>query len=379
MKFSKQNLQWLAIGLVIVVPLLVIFSQFVREMRWVEEHVGLQGEARVDKLRALNRVLTARGIDAREIQSLESIFPLPPNTDVIVSHTSSHYIPDHQLEQLLNWVEGGGHLIMLSNHREDDKLLEQLGIKQIGPFKKNTVFSTGSNKDVALEGIVEPNWRLKTTDHDHASLHFWMSSDAKSAVAVQQRRGYGLLTVANSLAFMHSTQLGKKEHLEIALALVDRGLNQTVWLQSRPSMPSLWKLIYQHAWQVLLALLLLTIFYIWSRGLRHGSLLVEQRHARHSLQEHLSASAKFIWRAGDRCSLLLASYQVAVDDTHHKHPETKHLDNTELNSWWQHHCEINDTAITQLSNVLHVEGTIKLNEATFTQIMQTLQLIRKKL
>lgn len=374
---DQQGKQWVTIAVVgfvifgIAAFIYAIFDKFSEQEYFVEDYKGMTGAARTNPLLALQRLLEKRDIPVETIDNIDR-FQLPSTRDVIISQTSSHYLTEAKRQQLLRWVRQGGHLIIKSNDRADDVFLALFATKQTASLPMPVTFTTHGTE--ALTGQMETRRYINTDDLPYGMDYWPLKRNSKSAVALDGAWGRGHLTIVTSLSFWHSKYIADQQNLSIALKLLEQHNRGKVWIQAQSTMPSLWQLLYTYCWPILLALAVLLVLYLWSRSLRLGPIHTEQRQHRHSLLEHLTAAAKFTWRAGNRHQLLVATLQDTLQATRRSHPDTEHLSDDGVINWWQTILAVD----THLLAIIDDTDT-KLTEQTFTAVMQTLQGIRNKL
>ena len=105
MKAQRIGFGLLAI-LVLVGATLSFLNTF--ELKETEEHVGFKGEAKTNNLYAARLFLKSMGIPA---QRQERLSTLPDTDTVLIIDTQRYTLSTQKIEELLAWVERGGHLI----------------------------------------------------------------------------------------------------------------------------------------------------------------------------------------------------------------------------------------------------------------------------
>jgi hypothetical protein len=119
-----------------------------------------------------------------------------------------------------------------------------------------------------------------------------------------------MVTVVNDISIVSNRNIGFYDHAMV-LALLYPDPPKRTWLVYDVVMPSLFQLIWQHLPYALVALLLALLLWLWQRGARLGPLLPPLEQPRRNIDEHLQASAGFLWRI-DRGEQLFLSNQRAL-------------------------------------------------------------------
>ena len=79
------------------------------ELKDIEEYTGFRGEARSNHLFAARVFLKRMGIPA---EKKDGLFKLPSTDSVILIDTERATLPQKTLDELMQWVKKGGHLII---------------------------------------------------------------------------------------------------------------------------------------------------------------------------------------------------------------------------------------------------------------------------
>ncbi len=107
-------------------------------------HTGSSPQARKNPLLAAKEYLQQSGYRSESVEGLDLLAALPPSTDALVIRRLPGGLSNSITANLLNWVEQGGHLVMVPNansqksdHPGRNTLLEQLGIEVLEREKSN--------------------------------------------------------------------------------------------------------------------------------------------------------------------------------------------------------------------------------------------------
>jgi hypothetical protein len=314
----SARLRWLLVmGALVVlgVPAAILFLR-THERVTHTEHLPPQGEASYNPLYVLGQALRADGITAQSGPRIDlRRMQLQPG-DTLVLLQDNADVPAPTAKALLQWVEGGGHLLLrtppLSKDEEETQgpLLDALGVDteyydsackafHIADDPGHAEFCSGRRFGVeAPDGIrVERHW-----------------GDDDGLVFARLRKGAGTVDVVSDMEFLKGTPrpfhaddpkdsladgLHDIAHRDLTRYLLDPNYGKgTMWLiyGSRP--PTLWSRIFYQGWPVWVPLLLALLGWLWQRSQRLGSVLPAPASERRSLLEHVRASGEHLLRYG---------------------------------------------------------------------------------
>jgi len=256
------------------------------------------GEAAYNPLYALKLALRADGVEAESRQRLDLAVHRPGPRDTVVLLGDPRSLSRTDAEALLQWVEGGGHLLLTTPRlgrdrsvREGD-LLQQLGLSlqpgygsceqlQLPGQPRRAAFCGGTRFVLRVDPVL--SWGDVQAGFVHARL----------------ARGKGLVDVLAQADFLHNDGLREVPHLALARQLLapNYGLGR-MHLVYAADMPPLWRLLLERAWMAWLPLLLALSAWLWMRVQRFGPALPAPPQARRSLLEHVQASGEHLRRHG---------------------------------------------------------------------------------
>jgi hypothetical protein len=282
---------------------------WLRTYERVQEELPLPrtGEAATHPLFALRVALEADGRRARTSRRLDPRIAGP--RDTLVYDGDPSQLAQAEVDALLRWVRGGGHLVIptppanaavdtLHRGRRPDAthlpapLLDALGVRarlgppaclrlKLGNQPQHDEFCAGRRFDAPA--TARARW-----------------GDAKGDVFARLPVGTGHVDVLAQMDFLTTDALDECTHVAMARQLVarmDRG--GTVHLVHAGAVPSLWGWLLREAWRVWLPLALLLTGWLWMRMRRFGPLQPSPVLERRSLMEHVAASGEHQWRYGD--------------------------------------------------------------------------------
>lgn len=275
-----------------------------------EVYVGFPPAARLNSLLAAEHFLSANG---RTVKSLPSLRELPPPTATLIVTGARLDVGEARAEELLDWVETGGHLIVEAETSDPDEaslrtdwLLDALGISAEYTNKPSEAYGHPLDLDLAQaddfmlvqlprndllvpDEEMEPDATLGSEYGNHVLHYAW---------------GDGGLTVLNGARFMQNQNIDDYDNAAFLLHLVNLSPDGEVWLVYAGDMPPLWKWIWEHAWMVVLSAVLLLTAWLVARSRRFGPIVLPPPLERRRLIDHILASGRFLWRAGHHQKLL---------------------------------------------------------------------------
>jgi hypothetical protein len=281
--------------------------------------VGYSGEARHNPWLAGQRLLERMGRATARATSVPDLKALPADGTLVLPRRLALVNREEQLK-LLQWVDGGGHLIVEAElPRQPDPLLDALGVTRKSINRKRT----SSFVVAQLPGAPAP---LKV------QMAEWRALDAGDAVfalkgeeatwLLHLQRGAGRVTAVSELAFAANASIGKLDHAQFLwqLAGLGPGRGKVTFFHS-PQKLSLAEWLREHAWAVLVAGALLLAAWLWRVVPRFGPVAPDPEPARKRLLDHLRASGRFQWSSGGAGALAEAARDAALRRVLRAHPD----------------------------------------------------------
>jgi len=270
------------------------------EEQVVELPTGLQGEAVTNPLLAAERFLKALGIVSKSLEDTSQLFDRLGPTDALVITSDRQTLGQQRTAALLEWVSGGGRLVVTVPHLLEDEhplqdpLLARLGLTL--SYHDEDISEHAAYLDVDwpaasdfMQVAIHPRYFFEGIQaQDMALTNDW------GAVLVRRQHGRGSITVLTDLAFIQYLRIGNYDHAQFLWHLIDgRG---TVWLLANNDMPSLWQWLWQQAPEIMTASLLWLGLWLWARSRRFGPRLGEPPPERRRILEHVEANGRFLWQ-----------------------------------------------------------------------------------
>lgn len=354
--------------------------------------IGLQGAAADNPLLAAQRLLTRMGsvvITTSSVIKLKQFL----SQDTLILWGTDGLFDATQTQQLLNWVEAGGHLIIASNtvfngsENSSNPLLQQLKIYRLEDkleyLPQNPIIPatplTWENE--VLQIGFDPHYRLEYTDDpaieilDDYGTHFLF-----------YYYGTGMISILSDMQFIHNQAIGQYDHAQFLWSLIhfERPARQ-IWLLRLPNLsgitktatnniPSLGQLVWLKWWAVVISASILLLFWLWHIMSRFGPLLPDPPNTRRRLLEHIEASGHFLWRYHQTKFLLRGARQAVLNKLASVHPDWIGLSPSELS---QQLAPRGKLSAEEIEEALY--NTQPQTEVAFTQAIRMLTQISKLL
>ncbi|ERI50656.1 hypothetical protein N878_25320, partial [Pseudomonas sp. EGD-AK9] len=288
---------------------------------------------------AAEHFLRRQGIATRRADGLEVLAGLPSQGQTLMLLADRGNMTPRQVERLLQWTAGGGHLLFVAERLWDeeegksgDLLLDLLGIQQYMSEELDEEEAAADDEETGdgepypqltklyLENEQAPAYiAFDTAFHLYDAqnrAHAWANSDAATHL-LQLYHGDGLITVLSDPWIWQNRNIDQYDHAWLLWYL---GQDSAVTLLYRAERDDLARLLLRHFPLALVLLALLLSAALWHLGMRHGPLLAPASRARRQLEEHLRASADFLLRRSGQQALLQGLQQDIKRRARRRHP-----------------------------------------------------------
>ncbi len=387
---------------------------FYQNYSWVEEQkeVGFQGLAKRKPLLAAEFFLQKMGVRNEPVNGLVAF----RDTDImhrvssILIATKRETLNAELADNLLQWLNAGGHLIVEARYCQDidmelrnqnyqaengladpDFVFRLLGLcvktlddKTIKALDGETTPVTAELADSPLQTRIQvyfPYWevlkQLKTGQNYELT---WKIADQSGPYLMQYAVGKGRLTVLSTTDVFTNEYIDQYDHARLLLELVqpaslqNNTLQETVWLIAVDDMPSLWHWLWQNAGYVMASLSLLFLLWLWRAPLRFGPVLDDQPVARRKLLEHIEASAWYRWHYKQWPQLITAVQEDVWEQIQKMHPMIQRERPDQAWSILEEITQINQSDIKKALAPLKT-----INEKDFEQTIKTLHTLKNNL
>ncbi len=285
------------------------------ELKATEEYIGFQGEAAYNDLFAARLFLKRMGVMA---ERKDSLLKLPPTQTVLVLDTERYTLSQKKINELLEWVKAGGHLItrtrssqsqgLFATNENDDKPKYDPLQAALAVHLGDTHLPDDNDLPIAihLTNMPKPQQTLAIDPEFFTAIEFNHTDKAFSNAQQYQKAywllekalGNGKVTLLSHLAPFENAAIHKHDHAEIFWYLIHSHYPHPngVWLVHQDDMPPLWSLLWKQAWALVISLALFIPLTLMRYNKRFGSLLPTPAPARRRILEHIRASGMFMWR-----------------------------------------------------------------------------------
>ena len=292
MKRSSTLIIALAVSLVIGAG----FAGFFHFFKKVEEEVRQppRGEAAYNPLYALKKMLQARGLEVQTQAWLDLDGLKPAPGDTLVLYAQPELVTQAQGDDLLAWIESGGHLVMPSpvSMEAGGPLAEAFALYAIEDEDGECERLPLGGKDARQLLLCGPRF---ASDLDDVS--YGQGDDEIGYRFARFDWGRGVVSVISDMDFLGNHALENRTARDMGFSLLaprmDRGRMLLVYSARSPSLGAL---ILKHGWMILLPLLIALIAWLAMRSQRFGPLLPAPQAHRRALLEHVRAAGEFAWR-----------------------------------------------------------------------------------
>lgn len=431
----------LTVILVAIIMLLIVaygvynFYQ-THDYKEVTTHTGFKAEARRNPLYASRLFLKRMGIATETKNSIQGLNGFPDTNTVLLINTNRSTLSNKRTLALIDWVKSGGHVIAKttrdwkysgsekinkirkSKRYSPDPLQRYLGVRtgarsiftdpdeevehlldeflggdteKENPDDIEKITLKGVDKKLALD---IKRYRNILLDKDFKNATEEIELDYNTFM-IRQKVGNGLVTLIADMSFIENKKIEKADHAEILWNLI-HGLHKpisqpkAVWLIHNDKMPSLWDLLWEKAWALILSLLLLLTAWLLLSTHRFGPLIPKQQENRRSLNEHISSSGNFYWKYNKKQKLIESSRKALLQRLARIHPGWEQRTNEEQIALLSEQTNIKSEKLQQIlfSDIDHADGNPDRNLVqnknfeqadSFTQLIQELEMIRTKI
>lgn len=394
----KLNPFVIAVVLILLIVVLALISQF--EKTEITTHSGLKGEARTNPLYANRLFLKRMGIPTETIQSTQALKTLPSTNTVIYLDANRTSMSPQMVDDLLDWVKRGGHLVTIADLRyRKDQLSDSTNYdhlqKELKIYVNHHVYldddeASNPPEKKADKTFTEASWAVTLGERSYniqPDFFRALESEWDDEVINVGNDGFlinialddGLISLASHLDFLQQS-LDDHDHAAFFYALIryhhDSPTN--VWLISNSNMPSLWSLLWHHLPLLMISLLILFVASVYAIGLRLGPIIPKPSLSRRRLMEHIEASGYFLWK--HRQQSLIDSNRKALNQYIAKqYGAWAGLSKSEQIAYIQAQTEWSQDKIKQLLFDELITNDEAMSEERFTHWMQQLEHIKKKI
>ncbi len=371
--------------LLVILACTVFAAWFLKthEKGFSDEYIGYSGEARSNDFLAAEILLQELGIAADSRASLTPSSWLPENDETIVSRLTESIAVIDESSTLFLWVSNGGHLVLFppSNDTDiTDNFLEDVGVSIVTAARDDEAEadeedSDDDEEDESVDYTVDldnTRQRIELFDADEFSATL---SDDKGNVAVRRSWGGGVITVIVDETYFYNEYLNDFDHGRLLLdSVAGYVASEKVWFILDAAFPSLWQLIWENGFYVVVATGVALLLWIWSVMPRFGPAIENRQSTRRSILEHVAAAGHFAWRHYGTATLATSSIKALIHDAESRHPGLGRLSADDQAKYL---AQLSGVPAQTILDVLLSRDESRHRE--FTHNVQNLQKVRKRL
>lgn len=331
---SRRRISSLLLVAVLIAALLAFAASKATSYSEVIEH-GPAPEVRSTPYLAAEQFLVAQKRAVDRADNLAALGRLPPENRILLLLGERADMTPMQAEQLLEWVTNGGHLVFVAERIWDERsassgdlLLDALGLQQYETIAEESADSSkqsGADRNLELTRLYLENEEapaylaFDTSFHLYDAgkkAHAWANSQGATHM-LQLQHGAGLITALTDSWIWQNDRIDGYDHAWLLWYLTQ---DREVTFVYRTGHDSLAKQLLKHFPEALLALLLILAFTLWHLSHRLGPLIETTNHGRRQLEEHIRASADFLYRRAGQGHLLTSLQHDVMRQAQRRHP-----------------------------------------------------------
>ena len=401
---SRETLRSVAL---VAIPLALLAAAFGAcfERRTEKVPVGYSHEALSNPYLALERLLARMGREVVSLDGLGSLDALPPTDASLLIPTQRDTLSAERSRSLLDWVERGGHLLVVTwtmwedEDRRPDLLLDRFGVQQHWaetpeedesdpeegdvPAEEEADIVLDETTEVDLDALAAlfgvftgapSEWDVAELEWPGRSgslaLFFdprfhWVDSEGRASwlaagpagthlLAIEH--GEGWITALTDDWLLRNDHVGSASHAEFLVRLMGQERREgPVWIVASSRWPGLWSQAVKYATPVLVSFSALLAAWLWRTSRRFGPLQPVPPPKRRSWFEHLEAAGHYHWREGRGRALVRSTRDRVLRDLARRRPQLARLARSER-----------DARIAELAELRTREVRGALGEAPMT-------------
>lgn len=351
---KRKTVLWSLLGLVLIAA---GAAWLVSRLEPEQVTVALPGsaEARRNPLLAAERFLRQMGEAVESLPRSGRWMDRPGPSDTLLMRANRAAFGDLRTRRLLDWVAGGGHLIMdleglwdSQLKRVRSELLAHFGVQVTQPGTPAVGAPNSLTKVVFGEADtrVEVEFREAPLLVDSRGQASGAVNEADGSLLLQFEHGEGRVTLVNDLGFIDNRLIGDHEHAYFLYLLA--GQRGKTWLLYSPRTASLVEIIWQQANLLVITLLLLGLAWLRRGNLRIGPLIPPPPGASRDLAEHIEALGRFEQRHGLLRHRLETTQAIVERRWLHRHPQLDTMDKPARAAWIAQRLAIDPQQVEQV-------------------------------
>jgi len=372
----KQTLLYVLIIAVIVlfVGLIALNFEIVEE----ETSSGYSELARSNEFLACERFLKKLNYDVSTHQRQISFNQVlkSAQSGTIIMRYNAQLETKGTFDELMFWMEKGGHLILELNSslypRERETKVGLLKEFNLSLDNKN-IFLEDAKDVTTMVQIYRDGEEFETDFVSNYSIgvesedYTVKVDDENGTHLVEFNVGEGSVTFISDIDIWKNRFIDKYDHAALLVEILGRNPGN-IDIITAINMPSLLEIIWFKGKWFCVSMALLLAFYLWSLFEKFGPALALMDTSRRSLIEHLDAAAKFDWRHFRGATLLSSARNDLTKYLDGKHPSIKQKSPQELHQWIHEKTNI---------PVVDIAAALDGDTANAGKLLHAIQIIQK--
>lgn len=401
LEFSVNSSTWIISGVILCLGLLGSWLLTFANKSYYEKNIGATYEARKNPFLAAQFFLQKNNTEVSFDESFSRLdAPLDSNSSIIISN-SLKPLSNARIENLKQFVQQGGHLILKATEFYDDErgtsdapILQFLGVR-LYPFQgwitqykdadsddthvneTESTYTETTYDNISYLNIVpdqpatEVHFYQKATLMDTSGNALWIEGTDSATHLLRYAMGEGFITVLSDMSVWQNHRIDDVDHALFLYQLTQP--SQSVIIIYNPQFDSLLSLLWQHGYYVVIALGCLIVMVIWHFQIKTGPVFAQFSNQNRQLLQHIKAAAEFKWQQKNGQQLLDTARHSILKTIQRKHRGfTNYTQEKQLKLLRQH----STLDRQQLQLALFSEPK---DQKQFTQCIRSLQLLRQKL
>ncbi|MES9861068.1 MAG: DUF4350 domain-containing protein [Candidatus Thiodiazotropha sp. LLP2] len=348
MQGNRMTIAVLIVLLALVAALGWLWFEKNFEKRTKVTRSAMGEEATRNPLLAAEMFLDRLGLEVQSQSGRVYLLQPPEDKGLLFVRDLGPPLPPTSVDNLLAWVEQGGHLVASPSDQHEegrsDPLLQKFGVNLVSLDEEEEEFERGAlflpNQLEGLEvDFDQQRWFEIDADFEGVSP---LVSDSQFMVFPW---GEGQVTLISDSEVFTNQQISEFDHARLMAHFAPEG--GRAWLLYSAQMPSLFSLIWRWVPYLVLTIVPLLLLTIWRMTQSSGPKLAVETTARRDLLEHLQASAEFAWRNDQKTGLLEGARHQVEKRWLSSHPVLIQLDQQARCDWIAKHTGLTSSAIYQ--------------------------------
>lgn len=294
----------IGIAVVVVAALIYFWWTSTYERVWYDRPLPLEGEATYNDFFVVQQALRAQGVRVESMPHLQGVRHWSDRDGLLLGSDAVTLSPA-QVDELLDWVAGGGRLLVATGTMRQGlgaAILARIGVI---PTNEYPCFQF-PGKDASPQPDCFAAFRLRASDRQ--AFRVAIGSEKQGWVLARRDWGRGQIEVVGNLSPLHMNYGGflpkelanARDHAaawnwQMLSPLLQGGVFHIVY---QSELPPLYVYLLRYGWYALLPLLVALLGWLWAHSQRFGPAMAAPAPDRRALGEHIQASGEYLYRRG---------------------------------------------------------------------------------